>query len=275
MEKRRLIRGFIQIFALFLFAQVFFAAENLVQSKWTASPLQVDGQNGEWLDEAMAFEKSVAVDYAFRNDGRNLYVLFMFKNPKYLSSVEMSGITLYFNTLGKKDKDYGVRFVRKTVNAEQLIAYLEKQGQTLTEEAKQGILDKQQQYVIFSATAVNKKGEDIFPAVAPQDVDPPGFKIGRQQNVLTYEFRIPLVSREIHPAGIGTEPGKDLKVGFEWGGLTKEMKEAMKGQRSSRGTGADMTTETTGGDYEGSPAPGAAGPKKYSFWADVKLATAQ
>ena len=34
----------------------------------------------------------------------------------------------------------------------------------------------------------------------------------------------------------GSEPSRDsdIKIGFEWGGLTKEMKEAMRGQ--ARGT---------------------------------------
>jgi len=275
MKKNKLILGLIQVVAFSLFATTVYPAEDIVQSTWTASPPQIDGQSEEWVEDAVAFEKSVGVDYAFRNDGRNVYVLFIFKNPKFLSSIDMTGITLYAGTSGKKDKDWGVRFVKKTVNGEQLIEYMEKMGQPLSEERKQELKDKPQ-FVVFAATAVNKKGEDIFPAGPVQDIDLPGFRIGRQQDMVLYEFRIPLAAREIHPAGIGAEPGKDIKIGFEWGGMTKEMREALRGQARGTGTGSDMTQEKTTGSYLGStPSAGPAGPKKYSFWVDVKLAQAE
>jgi len=276
MKKKRLLSGLLMISFVLLFLPAVLLAENAVQSKWASSPLHIDGKNEEWLEDSMSFEKSVAVEYAFRNDDRNLYVLFIFKDPKFLSSIEMTGITLYFNTLGKKSKDYGVKFVRKMVNGDQLIARLESQGFALTEEKKQEIKAKPQ-YVIFDAAAVNKKGEEIPPAGAHQGIDLPGFMIMIQQDLVSYELRIPLASRELHPAGIGAEPGKDIKVGFEWGGMTKEMREKMKGMRGAAGTttGADLDAERSTGNYLG-PAPTVpAGPKKYSFWVDVKLAKAQ
>jgi hypothetical protein len=273
MLKNKLVLGLIQIIALSLFSSITLPAENIVQSTWTASPLQIDGQSKDWTGDAVTSEKGVGVDYAFRNDGRDLYVLLIFKDPKFLSSIDMTGITLYPNILGKKDKDWGVKFVKKTVNGTQLIEYMEKMGQPLSEERKEELKAKPQ-FIVFEATAVNKKGEEIFPAGPVQDIDLPGFRIGRQQNLVLYEFRIPLVSREVHPAGIGAEPGKDIKIGFEWGGMTKEMREAMRGRARGTQTGADMTKETTTGTYESSLSTGPAGPKKYSFWVDVKLAQA-
>jgi hypothetical protein len=273
MKKTRSYVGFIQILVLMLFIRGVLSAEQIVQSKWAAPPPSIDGQFEEWQGDTMAFQKNVGVEYALRNDGSNLYAIFIFKDPKYLSSIEMTGMTLYASTTGKKDKDYAVRFVKKTVNGEQLIAYMEKQGQPLSEARKQELIDKPQ-FVIFEATAINKKGEEIFPSGPVPDVDLPGFRYGRQEDQIVYEFRIPLCSRDHHPAGIGAEPGKDLKLGFEWGGMTAEMKEKMRG-RGAVGTGADMTTETASGRYDGQVPDVTRGPKKYSFWVDVKLASGQ
>src|SRR4030042_5988 len=250
MIKNKPVLGLIQVVSLSLLSSITLPAENTVQSTWTATPLQIDGQKEEWLGDAMTFEKGVGVDYAFRNDGRDLYVLLIFKDPKFLSSIDMTGITLYPNTLGKKDKDWGVKFVKKTVNGAQLIEYMEKMGQPLSEARKEELKDKPQ-FIVFEATAVNKKGEEIFPAAPVQDIDLPGFRVGRGENMALYEFRIPLVSREVHPAGIGTEPGEDIE------------------------TGTDLAKETDTGTYEGSLSTGPAGPKKYSYWVDVKLAQAE
>ncbi|HUU37039.1 MAG TPA: hypothetical protein VMW46_02400 [Candidatus Desulfaltia sp.] len=273
MKKMRSFVGLIQIFALLILVPALLSAGEIVPSKWAAPPPSIDGQIEEWQGDTMTSQKNVGVEYALRNDGSNLYVLFIFKDPKYLSSLEMTGMTLYASTSGKKDKDYAVKFVKKTVSGEQLIAYMEKQGQALSEERKQEIIDKPQ-FVVFEATAVNKKGEEIFPSGPVPDVDLPGFRNGRQQDQIIYEFRIPLCSRDLHPAGIGAEPGKDVKLGFEWGGMTPEMKEAMRG-RGGAGTGTDMAAERATGSYTGQVPDVTRGPKKYSFWVDVKLASAQ
>jgi hypothetical protein len=275
MIKNRLILGLAQVVALLLFISISLPAQDVVQSTWTAPPPQIDGRSEDWSGDAVTSEKGVGVDYAFRNDGRDLYILLIFKDPKFLSSIDMSGITMYASTSGKKDKDSGVRFIKKTVTGEQLIEYMEKMGNPLAEERKQELKAKPQ-LILFTATAVNKKGEEVFPAGPVQDVDLPGFRTGRQENMVLYELRIPLVSRDVHPTGIGAEPGKDIKIGFEWGGMTKEMREAMKGQARGTATGADAARDSATGTYMGSPpSTGPAGPKKYSFWVDVKLAQAQ
>jgi hypothetical protein len=273
MKKTRFNSAFIPIFALLLSAPGILSAEEVVQSKWAAAPPEIDGQIEEWQGETMAFQKNVGVEYALRNDGSNLYVLFVFKNPKFLSSIEMTGMTLYASTSGKKDKDYGVRLVKKTVSGAQLIDYMEKQGQPLSEERKQEIINKPQ-FVIYEATAVNKKGEEIFPSGPVPDVDLPGFRYGKAQDQVVYEIRIPLCPRDLHPTGLGAEPGKEVKLGFEWGGMTEEMKAAMRG-RGGGSTGTDMTTERATGSYDSRVPDVAQGPKKYSFWVDVKLASSQ
>ncbi len=269
MRKTGFYGGIFALFALLLMASFLLSAEQVVQSKWAAPPPDIDGQNVEWQGETMALQKNVDVEYALRNDGRNLYILVIFKNPKYLSSIEKTGMTLYASTSGKKDKDFSVRFVRKAVNGEELVAYMEKQGQPLSEERKNQLIGRPQ-FVIFEATAVNKKGEDMFPGGPVPEVDLPGFRYGKQEDQVVYEFRVPLCPREIHPAGIGANPGQDIILGFEWGGMTG----AMRG-RSGVGTGADMTTERATGRYDGPVPDVSRGPKKYSFWVDAKLASAQ
>ncbi len=146
--------GLIPIFALSLWVAGFLSAAEIVQGKWAATPPDIDGQIEEWQGQAMAVQKSVGVEYAVRNDGANLYLLFVFKNPKYLSSIEMTGLTLYADTSGKKGKDYGVKFVKKTVNGAQLIDYMEKQGQPLAEERKREIIDKPQ-FLFYKAAVLS------------------------------------------------------------------------------------------------------------------------
>ncbi len=76
-------------------------------------------------------------------------------------------------------------------------------------------------------------------------------------------------------SGVEIEPGKRVKVGFEWGGMTEEMKKEAKRRSAAlertRSTSSDPTDNRAGA---GSSVPMGvlSGPKKYSFWVDVQLA---
>ncbi len=257
-----------------------------ISSQWAASPPKLDGLSEDWLAEKMNIEKSVSVDYAFCNDSQNLYILLIFKDPKFLSSIDATGLTIYANTMVKKNKDFGVRFLKKVVTPDELIAMMEAKGTTLAEERKQEIR-RNKQFVLYEADVINKKGEVVAAADAPEDVEPPAFRSMRQGKFVVYEFRIPMVARNLHPAGVGAKPGQTLKVGFEWGGMTKEMREAMAAQLGAEGvraramdsgwgeTGREEVEGTAMGDSSPSLARMRKGPKKYSFWVDVKLAKSE
>ncbi len=288
--KRRSIFFPLLFFALSLIPA--FSEDIPVLSRWSTAPPALDGLTDDWREDVLSSEKGIGVDYAFRNDERNLYILFVFKEPKSLSTVDVTGMTIFFSPSEKKQKDYGVRFRKKNVRADELIAMMEKSGQELTEERKREIR-KLPMYVLYQADAINKKGE-VIPSPGPAaEIDPPSFRFQRQGKTVIYEFRVPLVSRESHPAGAGGAPGELLKVGFEWGGLTEEMKKAMASGISAdsvRAGASDVSLDATvrGGDESEGLSRGMSrsdaspelarmrrGPKKYSFWADVRLARSE
>ena len=110
----------------------------------------------------------------------------------------------------------------------------------------------------------------------------PAFNSMMGGGMIAYEFRIPLKRGEEQPGGIGTEPGNNVKIGFEWGGMTEEMKKQrlMGVSDSGTGAGADRATGLTSERSKSAKRDSSAGlssirkrgPKKYNFWAEVKLA---
>jgi hypothetical protein len=192
-----------------------------VSSQWAASPLHIDGLAGEWESDALLHIDKIDLDCAFKNDGQNLFILLIFRNPKSLSSIELAGMIIRGGPKGVSPKDYGIRFVKRILTTDQYISALEDQGVQLTAGEKEGLRNWPQHFV-FAAYAIDKKGK-IIPAAAPAaDVEPPAFRTRRSQNISTYEFRIPLASREAYPAGIEAEPGKTISVSFEWGGSAQK-----------------------------------------------------
>lgn len=277
-SKRLLTHIFLAVFIL-TFASSGFSADNIVQSKWTAQPLTIDGLDDDWEGDEMTSEKKVKVDFAVRNDTQNMYVLFVFKDPKYLSSINATGITLYYNTEGKKKKDHAFHFIKKKVSGEELIAYLKKRGEVLSEEQMQSI-EPTNTYSVYMTERVGKRDKEISITAPIPAILNPGFKTNKKGDAFIYEFKVPLIKSETSPRGMGIEPGQSLKIGFEWGGMTEEL---MKRLRAQSGQG-DASVEGRAGSVIDSRRGGATGaprsssgrmPKKHSFWVDVKLARNQ
>lgn len=257
------------------------AAEETVLSVWTGEPVRIDANIDQWVGQPFYKEESVNLDYAFRNDDKNLYILFIFQDPQFLSSIEFSGVKIFYNLDGRKRKNTGVHFTRKQVPAEELIARMEKEGDVLTEQQKAEMMARQT-FILYDGEVLSPKRQVSLGQ--KDDSQPPNFRFARgTEKSFVFEFRIPL-SRSEQPAGIGVLPGQNLTLGFEWGGMTPEIQRnimARRAEASSRaGTGvSDWDRSLDGGDGRvlGSSDAGdfrsTDRPKRHTFWIDLQLAS--
>lgn len=250
---------------VFLFAQ-----DKPADSVWAAQPPKIDGTGKDWEGTTFAQWEKGAVQYAFRNDGNNLYLLFMITDPKMRSTIEELGLTIFVDPAGKESKDYGINFRRKRITANESIALLEKQGFVSDEQKEK--MRAAPFYNYYFAVVVNSKGE-IVPV--PQGVaGPPAlFKYATEKKTLVNELMIPLV--RVNPAlpGLGAAPGATLSIGFEWGGPTEEQRKALA---RARGAQSNISNEQVAQGQQTDITAGARNiermPMKHTFWTPVKLA---
>jgi hypothetical protein len=268
-----------------------------VESRPVAVPVVIDGNAAEWPADSLILEKDVNVSYAFQNDAANLYILFQFNEAKYMSSVEASGLTLWVNNDGKEKKNHGLHFYRKSVSGAGLIKILEGEGQTLTEETKKEYLSRPS-YSIWACDVVNKKGEVVpHPGVpggtfrmakTPKtSVSGGNAPAARIQATPVYELFVPIALLADPNADKKWDPSMLLKIGFEWGGLTEDMRKNeaanLSDQRArASGSGTDLSSQIGGGegsrdyggggDFDGAQMRALASKyKKLDFWLDLKV----
>jgi hypothetical protein len=285
MEKTRVRKIFTVSVLVLAIVFVALAKEKSVDSIWAASPLKIDGLADDWERDPFHVEKKVKTEYAFRNDSDSLYVFFKFNDAKYLSSIEITGMVLWIDIEGKKNKDIGVKFTKKKISADEFIAVLEKQQGTISDERKES-LRASKFYFISRAEAVDKKGNPFKKNEGDEAVKGAAFNVSVQQDAVTYEFRVPHKNLIELLSESDAELGEVLGVGFEWGGLTDEMRKAyMKGDASG-GTGRMGISDggKGGGGAQGAGFDGASPAgltalrkmyKKYSFWTVVRMAKNQ
>lgn len=255
------------------------AKDMVVASQWSATPVRIDGLEQDWQDATFLTDEGSKAQYAVKNDGSNLYILFVFKDQMSATTIEYTGMKVYFGAEGKKSKDLGILFAKKPMSADNVIAEMEKRGETLTEERKVE-LRKQKTYMVFVEEVINAKKVPAPSDPAVQTL-PPVYRAANNQRVAVYEFRIPL-SRVNQPGGIGTEPGKSIILGFEWGGMTTEIMRNVMADRAASGAVArqgasGMTVRDSSGESEGGGGDFQSFSrdpryKKHAFWIDLKLA---
>jgi hypothetical protein len=255
------------LFVLMACAALFAAVDKPVVSVWTAVPPTIDGADADWGNPAFVDAEDGNVAYAFANDAKNLYVLLVIKNPQYKSSIEQTGVTMYFNSEGKKKTKYGILFNKIIIKPDEYLAMVEKQT-ALTDEQKAQIRSKPAYYLYHHEVLGRKKNET---AEASGPIQPAVYKYAPKGGMLVYEFLVPLIRANDNLAGVGVEPGQSVMVGIEYGGMTEEMRKTRARQMgeseiaNERGDGmaANRILSATGGKI----------PKKYTMWSEVRLTT--
>ena len=239
-----------------------FYKDDLVTSHPLTSPVDIDGSPQEWGEIKPYFDKKVKTECAFRNNGETLFVLFVLTDRKYISSIQSSGLTIYFNTVGKKKKDYGINFLQKMLSAADYIAYLEEQRGPLSEADKNKILANPS-YVFYQADVQSKDKKKDTPSTDESENKLAIFRTGRQGRGLCYEFAIPLQRLTESEPGVGAEPGDVIKVGFEWGGMTEEYRTRQLQRQANSPSRFGQSGAVT--------ARSVRNPPKYTRWVDVQL----
>ena len=250
--------------------------ETVVGSQWAQNPVIVDGVFNEWDKNTFSSQKKVIVNYAFKNDAKNLYILFIFKNPKFLSTVYLTGMRIFFAPEGKKARDHGIKFAARKVTADGYIALMEKELGPMAD-AKKEQIRANAAYILYGHEMITKGESGGLKLLGPV------FRNKREQRTVIFEFAIPFEKlAELSPE-IGAEPGKGLEVGFEWGGTTKEIDKDLAGQigdRATSGTGGASAAGGLASERRVSSGTGSLEQmrklkeryKEYSFHVSIKLA---
>jgi hypothetical protein len=245
------------------------AGQEAVPSAWADEPVVIDGARADWPGEALASWKKGGVGYAFRNDAETLYVLFVIEDPKFRSSIEANGITLYFGAKGARSKDYGIRFKKVRLTPDEYIAVLEKRG-PVPEEQKAALRAKAG-FQLFHHEVLDRKGKPVQEPAGGTAARPAVFKYAQgERGSLVYEFAIPLGRGSDLVAGAGADAGT-VMVGFAWGGETEAMRKAAAKRLREQANVSNEEIEGGERPIVGSVSSGPA-PKKYDIWTGVKLA---
>jgi hypothetical protein len=205
------------------------------------------------------------------------------------STLDYTGMKIYFATGLKKSKDHGILFQKKQYPPDALIANMEKRGQAVSE-AEKAEIRKKATHIVFTEEIIKpKKAPALTAGAGAGESDPPMYRQIDKGPLSVCEFRIPLAL--IRAAGADVASGDPIMLGFEWGGMTQQILRDMMAGRADQSVGtssratdfrAGSADSLAGGDEGGNIAGMGGGVgemgrnpryQKHAFWISAALAT--
>ena len=223
-----------------------------VISHWAASSVQVDGMMAEsdWpAGETSYFEKQEAL-IGLKNDSENLYVILRFRNPMWARLIGTSGLTMWLDVDGKKNRRYGIRY-RGGPMPQMPTRGGRTGGRTggvPGDPSRQPPMRaRQEEFILIYADTEEEIELDTEGSMGP------AIAAAIDRGVYTYELRLPFVHENNGRYGIDSGPGMTFAIGFEAKFDIEEMMQG-GGTMGGGGRGGGM-----GGGGRGGGGPGSIG----------------
>jgi hypothetical protein len=255
-------------------------AESDLPIHWLASPIQIDGRFNDWDSLATSRMHEDHAVLKLANDSQNLYLYYITDDLDWVRTIKMTGLTLYFNRSGKKDKEFFVRY-RNGPPIEELeqreggpgTASSARLHPAMHEQLLESERDFHVQFTCFVRDWIVEKSIPVDGRQGPQAA------YGQNAGKAAYEFCIPLKQCEPLFYGLGIAPGAVIGIGAEWGGLPRPvLEETPPGSTDfggTRGQGTSLGDFGSAGEGSGPPEGGSPQglPEKQEIWFKTRLAT--
>lgn len=214
----------------------------LYQNTWAENPINIDGDYQEWTGNLEYIEDS-NISYGFKNDDNYIYICMISANQRFNRDIFMNGLTFWFDTKGKKNKRYGIKFpIGVPMELRKNMMRREKEGNSYSPHI-------QTEFEFFTG----KDEKTIYPLYNNEkNIE---LILSRNNNNLVYELKVPfsaLLKNENDIMAVGMELGKMVR-----GDLSgAHGQESMGKGRGSQGGGGRRGSGGRGGGGRGGMSSG-------------------
>ncbi|MDD5247010.1 MAG: hypothetical protein PHS09_06440 [Candidatus Omnitrophica bacterium] len=252
-------------------------------SSWREQEITIDAKYSDWQQTAAHYDEKSKITLNLANDERDLYICLITRNRQIEIEAMESGFSVWFDPQGGQKKSFGVRFPislramgmsieeenkdhgKYWRDQEDMSGLVDRKKERLSDRAFNQRLEmleglQERLEIVDDAPQPKKKGrlEEGLAKSAERDfsLQEAGkfgieARVGRENDYFVYELKVPLVRSADHPHAIGIKEGQALGLGFEIGGMKKQMALGRKmpedeperedlPERGAPGTGGDF-----------------------------------
>ncbi len=242
---RRLKKSILVTVSFALLSSVFFQpvqAGPKVKCTAKTAVITIDGINQEWEGSLEVIEDENLALNVMR-DEQFLYLGVLFSGSDQQRQAMIQGLTVWFDTDGGKDEDFGIRFPKGLMDS----GYMQEnagEGRPDPEEMVRAAEEQLVEADYFMILGPKKEQQTPVEFMDAADVN---VRATLEEGVLFYELKIPLARTEAQPFGIGVREGKKLGIGFTTPKMESRRPQMSGGMSDRGGMGGGMSGGMGGG----------------------------
>lgn len=199
------------------------AREEQWDSKLVTSGITLTGKRVDFPTGTLAMIEGQEATFGLCNDSQYLYVMLAHRDPMYARAIRSTGLTVWLDANGKKDKVFMVKYTGGPTR-EQMMT-LRKLGADRKERQMPSEMQERmrEQDTNIVPTFLCYQKDRISEKQIPVDgSEGPSAVFGVDQGFCVYEFRIPLAESSVRNYGIGATQDAKISVGFLWGEMPRD-----------------------------------------------------
>jgi hypothetical protein len=239
-------------------------------STWRQEDIVIDGSSIEW-QRGLYYDKEFDIVYSIRNDDDYVYLFLKTQNRTTQMQIIRAGFIVWFGADGGNDHSFGIRYplVRQDARSE---FHPESDDEQIHSAPEQALLE-------LEIVGTQKENVQRF-----STLDVPGIrvKIGRSQEALVYELRVPLRKTPQTPFAIEVTSANRIGIGLETEEFNRDkMKMAVRPNEGLNGS-EPGDSQMEGGEHKGhgyhdggrrgSGRESKEKPRQLKLWLSVQLA---
>jgi len=257
-----------------------------VTATWRATPIVVDGDDGDWTMPAGSIPKT-PLFASVVNDATHVYLRLRTADPAGRLQVLRGGLIVSFDAKGGDKRSLAIKYPVGTPPP--LPDERQRDRRPPEGEPRERSKPRDPSQMPDIATTVPNRlevygpGKDDAWSMVLDQATGIEVKIARQQDSVVYELKLPLVKDEAHPYAVGARPGTMIGLGVEspkWEGFSRQMPGGPGGGMGGRPGGGTGGGPPGGMGGRGGPGGGAgrpeggevSPPKPWKTWTTVQLA---
>ncbi len=241
-----------------------------IPSSWASKAMRVDGSSEDWKSYPLTFFEEERMSVGIANDSSNVYVLFRTNDPAMIGSIGRSGIILWLDADGGKDKDRGIQYIggpspleMEEAGISMRPAGIEQRNMRMPMNMMPGDTAFETRFAFID----HSKGFEEITYL--KDRHGPEIAYGFENGLCVYELKIPFIDDDSGACGIAAEPGRTIDICAEYRiSRTGDRPRPMGGMRGGGPPGGGGMRP--GGGMRGDP-PGDAG-EDTEIWMKTQLA---
>lgn len=253
-----------------------------VASSWADHVMDIDGSSEDWQNYPLTFFEEERISIGISNDSSYAYVLLRTNDPALIGGIRRSGIILWLDADGGKDKERGIQYIGGPAPQEMEEAGIQNRPEGLEQRDNRMPTNKMpRDTALETRFAFIDHSQGFEEIVFLKDNRGPEIAYGFENGLCVYELRIPLTENGTGVYGMAAGPGQTVEICAEYTVMSMGDRPRPMGGNSGGmpgggppGGGPGGGGMRPGGGMKGGP-PGEAAGEEKDIWMKTQLAVPQ